>query len=169
MRWKPDIHHSSSVISVMQLLLFPQCRPHAGAMTLSPDEQLDVLQALLRGGSPQAVCQKQGRDPLDFCRTVEDDPAFRTSLRQIRELMTLNVVATVYRAAMEGTPAAQALWLRTFPPTDWAEPASSASANDTETADDPVSLTNDALRQILAAFHKEHAGWLCSDGRADSA
>lgn len=146
----------------MQLLLFPECPPSGPAEALSRDEQLDVLQALLRGGSPQAVCQKQGRNPLDFCRTVDGDGSFRTALRQARELMTLNVVATVYRAAMEGTPAAQALWLRTFPPGDWAEPISSTSATDSDSADDAVSLTNDALRQFLVAFHKEYAGWLGS-------
>lgn len=150
----------------MQLLLFPQHSPHAREGTLSPGEQLDVLNALLRGGSPQTVCQKLGRDPLDFCRTVADDGSFRAALRQARELMTLNVVATVYRAAMEGTPAAQALWLRTFPPDDWAEPVSSTSATDSDAADDAVSLTNDALKQLLVAFHKEYAVWLGSDAES---
>jgi hypothetical protein len=153
----------------MQLLLFPQYPPWAPERTLSPDEQLDVLQALLRGGSPQAVCQKQGRDPLDFCRTAEGDASFQTALRQVRELMTLNVVATVYRAAMEGTPAAQALWLRTFPPTDWTALDASASAPESEFSDEATSLTNDALRQLLVAFHKEYAGWLCSEAHTEPA
>ncbi len=153
----------------MQLLLFPQCSPRAREGTLSPDDRLDLLQALLRGGSPQAVCQKQGRDPFDFCRTADDDAHFRTALRQVRELMTLNVVATVYRAALEGTPAAQALWLRTFPPTEWTEPASSPSSRDTETTDDAASLSNDALRQLLVAFHQEYAGWLGGNEHSESA
>jgi len=153
----------------MQLLLFPQYPPRTCEGTFSTDEKSDVVQALLRGGSPQAICQKQGRDPFDFCRAAEEDASFQTSLRQVRELMTLNVVATVYRAAMEGTPAAQALWLRTFPPGDWTAPASSSSEHEPETSDDASSLTNEALRQLLVAFHGEYAGWLCSEARSDPA
>ena len=152
----------------MQLLLFPQFPPGRLEETLSADAQAELLQALLRGASPQAVCQKQGRDPFDFCRTAEGDASFQNALRHARELMTLNVVATVYRAAMEGTSAAQALWLRTFPPSDWAPPASSLTRMDAEPADDDASLTNEDLRQLLRAFHEEYAGWLRSEADAES-
>lgn len=100
-----------------QLLLFPHAPPsEPEPPLLSPDLQDEVLAILLRGGSPQSACQKLRLDPRAFCRTAEFDAGFRDRLRHARELMTQNVVATVYAAAMKGTPAAQALWLRTFPP-----------------------------------------------------
>jgi hypothetical protein len=153
----------------MQLLLFPHISPHKGERGLSPDDKHDLLLVLLRGGSPQAACQKLGLDPHDFCRAADGDAAFRTRLRHVRELMTHNVVATVYRAAMEGTPAAQALWLRTFPPTDGADSPSAATSPSTETDDDFASLSNDDLRRLLAAFHREFSGWLRSDESAEPA
>ncbi len=136
---------------------------------MSPEQQADILLALLRGGSPQAACQKLGADPQGFCRTTERDEAFRTRLRHVRELMTLNVVATVYRAALEGAPAAQALWLRTFSPPDWTASTSISSNASLETNDEFASLPTDALRRILAAFHGEFSTWFSSDEAAEPA
>ncbi len=153
----------------MQLLLFPHILPHEADRSLSLEQQREVLFALLRGGSPQAACQKLGADPRAFCRARERDAAFREGLQQVRELMTLNVVATVYRAAMEGTPAAQALWLRTFAPPEWAEPASKTPDTSFETTNEFASLPTDAIRRLLAAFHSEFSASLTTDESAHSA
>lgn len=111
-------------IAMHQLLLFPDAPPSEPApQVLSCELQAEVVSLLLRGGSPQAVCQKLRLDPAAFCRTVEEDPTFCHRLRHVRELMTQNVVATVYAAALKGTPAAQALWLRTFPPPQFSTPS----------------------------------------------
>ena len=119
---------------------------------LSDDEQGEVLELLLRGGSPQAACLRLGLELHDYCRTVDEDPVFRRRLRTIREVMTQNVIAVVYAAAMKGTPAAQTLWLRLF----YAPSAEEADAGEpmspSGTPDDYADHTLDSLRRTLGAY-----------------
>ncbi|MGC1272395.1 MAG: hypothetical protein WBC44_01715, partial [Planctomycetaceae bacterium] len=100
---------------------------------------------------PQAACQRLGLDAAAFCRTVEIDDEFRRRLRHVRELMTHNVVAVVYAAAMKGTPAAQALWLLTFPPADFSERSTDTRSD--KTIDEFTSRTDDELEQEIDAYH----------------
>lgn len=135
-----------------QLLLFPYAPPsEPEPPTLTLEMQAEVLALLLRGGSPQAVCQKLRLDPAAFCRTVEEDPTFCHRLRHVRELMTQNVVATVYAAAMKGTPAAQALWLRTFPPPPFSTP--SLDSQEEKTDDFIAYSTEDLSRHCEIYSH----------------
>lgn len=134
----------------MQLLLFPHHPPSvAGPSLLEPADRAAVLEILLRGGSPQAACQRLGLSVADFCRTVEEDDDFRRRLRQLRELMTHNVVAVVYAAAMKGTPAAQALWLRTFPPADGSDSETTSLFH--ETSDDLALRSDEEIEREIEA------------------
>jgi hypothetical protein len=136
-----------------QLLLFPHHPPaDAEPPPLGGDDRAAVLDVLLRGGSPQAACQRLGLDVAAFCKAADEDAGFRRRLRHVRELMTHNIVATVYAAAMKGTPAAQALWLRMFPPAGWTDPSPEHSKTASETTDEFAALPNDAIERTLAAF-----------------
>lgn len=140
-----------------QLLLFPECPPVGpGPRLLTGDEQGDVIDLLLRGGSPQAVCQRLDLDLHDYCRTVDEDPAFRRQLQTIREVMTQNVIAVVYAGAMKGTPAAQSLWLRLFFAPSVAD--ADESMPPTETPDVYADHTLDSLRRTLEAYDEARRG-----------
>ena len=140
---------------MLQLYLFPQHRPRDVA-PLSEEDRQRLLGLLLKGASPAAACGPLGLDVWQVCQAVDCDPAFRSALRQVRDLLTQNVAAAVYRAAMEGTPAAQALWLRTFAPADWADPLPSVSVSDpselSESPDVFAALPTDALARLAHAF-----------------
>ncbi|HEX6985995.1 MAG TPA: hypothetical protein VF170_11495, partial [Planctomycetaceae bacterium] len=107
-----------------QLLLFPQHPPaEAEPPPLGGGDRAAVIDVLLRGGSPQAACRSLRLDLRAFDRAADEDAEFRRRLRHARRQMTENVVSVVYQAAVKGTPAAQALWLRTFPPDAYADPS----------------------------------------------
>lgn len=103
---------------MQQLLLFPDIIPsEKQSPLLTPIEQRELLDILSRGGSPQIACARLNVPPESLSRTLADDHHFRQQLAAVHEIMTHNVVATIYAAALKGTPAAQSLWLKTFPPT----------------------------------------------------
>lgn len=58
-----------------------------------------------------------------FLQTATDDPAFRSKVREITGVLSSNVMAVLYRTAMEGNVSAQQAWLKLFPPPSFAEPA----------------------------------------------
>ncbi len=140
-----------------QLLLFPHCPPaDDGPAVLAPDQQDGLIAHLLKGASPQAACRPLRAEVASFFRTVEADPDFRRRLRQVRESLTNNVLSLVYGAAMKGTPAAQALWLRTFPPPSYAD--SNTELTPVEPSDDFAQLSNEAIDLQLTAYRAAGLG-----------
>ena len=139
-----------------QLLLFPS-HPPAGREPpgLSPEQQAALIGRLLKGLSPQLACAAAGLDPAAFCRSADEDAGFRRRLRDVRELLSLNVAAAVYQAALKGTPAAQALGLRTFPPA--AGPDSDSSTSDRDEPDALDAFPPDDLDRQLAAYRAADA------------
>ena len=113
---------------------------------MSPEEQQDLLDALMLGGSPQMACRRLEIPVESFSRTLIEDADFRQRLEMVRALMTQNVVATLYAAALKGTASAQALWLKTFPP-----PAEmTVTEQSGEVRDDLETLSDEELEQWLA-------------------
>lgn len=135
-----------------QLLLFPHLPPaDEGPPALDAGDRRLLIDLLRRGGSPQAACRKLGVDVAAFFRAAEEDDGFRRQLRHMREQLTENVASIVYQAAMKGTPAAQALWLRTFPPATYADP-NTHTPSSPEPTDDFASLPAEALHLQLSAI-----------------
>ena len=92
--------------------------------TLTPAQQELVLQLLSRGASPAIACAQIGARPAAFFRTRSQDERFRAKLRDVQALLSQNVAAALYKAAIEGSVSAQSLWLKCCPPPDWQpEPA----------------------------------------------
>ncbi len=58
-----------------------------------------------------------------FLQTIEDDSEFRRKVRDIAGVLSGNVMAVLYRGAMEGNVSAQQAWLKLFPPPSFADPA----------------------------------------------
>jgi hypothetical protein len=56
-------------------------------------------------------------------KTAADDGEFRAKVRDIAGVLSGNVMAVLYRTAMEGNVSAQQAWLKLFPPPSFAEPA----------------------------------------------
>jgi hypothetical protein len=139
-----------------QLLLFPDAPPSDGrAALLEPGEQDALIEFLLRGASPAIACDKLGIALDRYLRTADDDAGFRRRLRQVREVLTLNVVSSVYSACLKGTAAAQTLWLRTFAPPDWSEAADEPPSETDLSAefDDALQdLSEDAIELQLRAY-----------------
>ncbi|MFG0295991.1 MAG: hypothetical protein ACF8PG_08810 [Maioricimonas sp. JB045] len=74
---------------------------------------------MLRGASPAAACLQLGLPVGNVLRTMEQQPEFRERQRQVRELLSQNVAAALYRAAMEGSVSAQSFYLKNQPPPEW--------------------------------------------------
>jgi hypothetical protein len=91
----------------------PQAEP------LSADQQEAVLALLLRGASPAGACQQLGLGVEAVGRTVEEDEAFRRRAGDVTGVLSGNVMAVLYRGAMEGSVSAQQAWLKLFPPPPW--------------------------------------------------
>lgn len=83
------------------------------------EQQEQLLQLLLRGASPAGACQAVGISIFSLHRTLTDSHEFRKRVEQVRNALSDNVAAALYRAAMEGNVSAQSFWLKTFPPSAW--------------------------------------------------
>lgn len=79
------------------------------------------MELLAKGASPAAACQHLGVPVSAFLHSLADDPAFREALADVNEILTRNVVAALYQAAMKGSIPAQTLWLRNTRPREWSE------------------------------------------------
>jgi hypothetical protein len=78
-----------------------------------------VLALLLRGASPAGACQQLGLGVEALGQTVEQDEAFRRRAGEVAGVLSGNVMAVLYRGAMEGSVSAQQAWLKLFPPPPW--------------------------------------------------
>jgi hypothetical protein len=90
---------------------------------LTTAQQSAILELLYRGASPAGACGQVGVSVETFLKTVEDDGEFRAKVRDIAGVLSGNVMAVLYRTAMEGNVSAQGTWLKLFPPPSFAEPA----------------------------------------------
>jgi hypothetical protein len=94
-------------------------RPSTLDSRLSFDQQQLLLALLLKGASPLGACQQLGLSIADYLRTRRDDEAFRQQTDLVYQLLAQNVVAALYKAAMQGNVTAQSCWLRSNPPPGW--------------------------------------------------
>lgn len=90
---------------------------------LNSAQQSAVLELLYRGASPAGACAQVGVSVEAFLRNAADEPEFRQRVREITGVLSGNVMAVLYRTAMEGNVSAQQAWLKLFPPPSFMEPA----------------------------------------------
>jgi hypothetical protein len=114
------------------------------AAPFTPEEQSAFLGWMYRGGSPLAVCQQLESDIGRFWKTLETDAGFAAAIDQMYESLTLNVVAVLYRAAMQGNLTAVRLWLEHRPSVAWSR---RVAANLSES--DCGNLTNEEFKVFL--------------------
>jgi len=112
------------------------------AVPFTPTEQRAVLVLLVRGASPLSACQQLQIDIDRFWTTYRTDRGFSNSLDQMYETLTLNVVAVLYRAAMEGNVVAQRLWLQHRSPLAWSRAGVQPEL-------DWENLTHEQIREIF--------------------
>ncbi|MCA9116678.1 MAG: hypothetical protein KDA79_16470 [Planctomycetaceae bacterium] len=108
-----------------------------------------MLELLLRGASPAAACQQLGLSPFAWIRTLDDSEPLRHRTAAVQQLLTGNVLAAAYRAAMQGAASIQSLWLKTFN----TRPAEEAPAATPHTFDDYFDrLSRNELFQLARAM-----------------
>lgn len=95
---------------------------HIELEPLTRAQQTAILDLLSRGASPAGACGQVGVPVETFLKTVESDGVFRAKVRDIAGVLSGNVMAVLYRTAMEGNVSAQQAWLKLFPPPSLAEP-----------------------------------------------
>lgn len=145
--------------------LFETNKDAPEAELLTPEEQEQVWSWLVKGASPQVACQQLGLSLPAFWRTLEGDVAFATALQQLFDTLSHNVLAALYRAAMEGNVTAQQFWLRHRPARAWQAPAVS------ELTDDPADFADAELLERAFAegadIPPEVASCLSATGRPE--
>jgi hypothetical protein len=119
---------------------------------LSEDEQHAVWLLLLKGASPALACQQLGLSIVAFVHTWKCDPRFFASIQQTIDTLSDNVVASLYRNAIEGNVTAQKLWLEQRPSALWATAISSQAESD-----EFAHLSNDELAQQLSQDSRDLA------------
>jgi hypothetical protein len=132
---------------------------------LTADQQQAVLALLLRGASPAGACGQLGLAVEALARTVGEDEAFRKRAGDVTGVLSGNVMAVLYRGAMEGSVSAQQAWLKLFPPPPWQrgpqdEPAARTPATFDETLQDlnDVELVELARAMGVDLPHEAEAG-----------
>ncbi len=89
---------------------------------LTPTQQAEILAWLYRGASPAGACGQVGVSVDRFLKAVAEDEAFRHRVRSTTGVLSGNVMAVLYRTAMEGSVSAQQAFLKLFPPPVFEEP-----------------------------------------------
>lgn len=74
---------------------------------------------LEQGGSPALACRQLGLPLSAFEEALQRDEKFRRRAGEIETALGQNVVAALYRSAMEGSVTAQTFWLKHRPPAGW--------------------------------------------------
>lgn len=77
---------------------------------------------------------------------MQHDPAFAQTVRQLYDTLSHNVVAALYKKALQGDTTAQRQWLQQCAATLWQPPAKSVTP-----ADDLTQLSDAELLQQLRA------------------
>jgi hypothetical protein len=97
-------------------------RPEDGAV-LTAGEQAEYVRLVVNGAAPLRACERVGVTVAAVLRTLDVDPGFRALVDQTAEVISGNVAAALYQAAMRGNVAAQTLFLNHRPPRDWKQEA----------------------------------------------
>jgi len=90
-----------------------------GAAQLSPADQTAYLDLLVHGASPLAACRQLNISLASIAATVAECPAFLDRIRGAGDVLSQNVAAALYRAAMQGNVTAQKFFLQHRPPPEW--------------------------------------------------
>ncbi len=158
------------------------CEPTEEFSPFSQTQQSAVLDLLYRGASPAAACAQVGVSVEAFLHTVNEEAGFRTRVREITGVLSGNVMAVLYRTAMEGNVSAQQAWLKLFPPPTFAEPAETEPATFDELLGDltdaelvelaravGVDLPHEVEANLdvesLSYIAEQISGWYAFDGR----
>jgi hypothetical protein len=108
-------------------------------------EQHAFLLLMARGASPSVACQQLGISLPRLAASLEEDDLFCRRLERVKELLSQNVAAALYRCAMEGSVAAQTFYLKNRPPPEWPNAAQSLPHGLEELNDD----------ELIAQFREE--------------
>lgn len=77
------------------------------------------LELLIQGASPQVACRKLSIPVALFWQTLDQDAGFASELQRVWDLLSYNVMAALYQAAIKGNGSAQQFWLKHRPPPCW--------------------------------------------------
>ena len=107
--------------------------------------------ALLEDGiSPAAACQALGAMREEIRAALEVEPAIRTRVDRVHDVLSENVLAKLYQQAMEGNVAAMSCWLKVHPPPGWGHAGEQAAGP--VTFDEILEgLGDDELRELEGA------------------
>ena len=115
---------------------------------LTDDQQRLLLQWLSRGASPTAACQQLGISVRQYMTTRENCPLFRDQESQVQFLLSQNVAAALYQAAMKGSVSAQTFWLKAQPPPGWVK----RNESDERETDPLETLDDEELIQLARSM-----------------
>jgi len=129
----------------------PVCRDKE-CSPLSVEQQEQLLLMLQRGASPSVACHQSGVSPAAFLKSFSDDEHVREEYRSVLVLLSQNVLAALYREALEGSVSAQSFWLKSCPPPGWMM-ESRESENRSYLLDEAMNeLTDDELLDLARAM-----------------
>ena len=114
---------------------------------LTRSQQTEYLRLLTLGASPAAACQKVGVSITAVLITMDQSAAFRKRMDRVPDLLSQNVAASLYQAAMKGSVTAQTFYLKNLPPPEWVIEDDEAAAPE---AQEFENLSLDQLRQLDA-------------------
>jgi uncharacterized protein (DUF885 family) len=114
---------------------------------LTRPQQTEYLRLLTLGASPAAACQKVGVSITAVLVTMDQSAAFRKRMDRVPDLLSQNVAASLYQAAMKGSVTAQTFYLKNLPPPEWDAGATEEESPELKEFDN---LTVDQLRQLDA-------------------
>jgi hypothetical protein len=100
----------------------PTADAAANRRPLSAAEQGELIDLLLRGASPLIACRAMDVAVERYWLTLRKQPRFRTAVGTVYDTLGRNVVAALYKAAMEGNVAAQRFWLLQRRADEWSPP-----------------------------------------------
>jgi hypothetical protein len=137
----------------------------APARPIGEVSQKKLLALLLQGASPLVACHKLNLRLAAFWHTLEHDAQFAAELQRVWDTLSFNVVAALYRAAIEGNGPAQQFWLKHRPPPRWAVTAETNPADELDTLSDAELLDRaraeapDLADEIAARIAAETGGF----------
>ena len=114
---------------------------------LTRAQQTEYLRLLTLGASPAAACQKVGVSITAVLVTMDQSAAFRKRMDRVPDLLSQNVAASLYQAAMKGSVTAQTFYLKNLPPPEW---DAGAAEDDSPESKEFENLTLDQLKQLDA-------------------
>ena len=114
---------------------------------LTRTQQTEYLRLLTLGASPAAACQKVGVSITAVLVTMDQSAAFRKRMDRVPDLLSQNVAASLYQAAMKGSVTAQTFYLKNLPPPEWDV---GDAEHDSPESREFQNLTVDQLRELDA-------------------